>query len=149
MRNTILRIATLFLMVIFGNALAIIAQTPPDISTPEAFLQYLSANRQNVAIASFSIKSNGEINLREPIIAHNVDTKMPLQSLSKVIHLAAYAKALTTGEIQANRLVTAREWENYYLPGTDGGAHGVALEDLGIPTDEFGFAKNSRSNSHS
>lgn len=142
MRKNVLRIAVLFLIVIFGKSFVIFAQTPPDISTPEAFLNYLSANRSNVAMASFSIKSNGTIDYREPIIAHNIDVKMPLESLGKVIHLAAYAKAVSTGEIQPNRIVTAREWENYYLPGTDGGAHAVALEDLGIPTDDFGFAVN-------
>ena len=144
MKNNILRITSLtalFLMIIFGSSI-IFAQTPPDISTPEAFLNYLSVNRNNVAMASFSIKSNGTIDFREPIIAHNLDVKMPLESLGKVIHLAAYAKAVSTGEIQSNRIVTAREWENYFLPSTDGGAHAAALEDLGIPTNEFGFAVN-------
>ncbi len=144
MKISILRITSLtalFLIIIFGSNI-IFAQTPPDISTPEAFLNYLGENRANVAIASFSVKSNGSIDYREPIITHNIDTKMPLQSLGKVIHLAAYAKAVSTGDIQPNRIVTAREWENYYLPGTDGGAHATALEDLGIPTNEFGFAIN-------
>ena len=144
MKINILRItslAALFSIIIFGSSI-IFAQTPPDVSTPEAFLNYLSANRANVAMASFSIKSNGAIDYREPIIAHNLDVKMPLESLGKVIHLAAYAKAVSTGEIQPNQIVTVREWENYYLPGTDGGAHAVALEDLGIPTDQYGFAVN-------
>jgi D-alanyl-D-alanine carboxypeptidase len=141
MRHNLLRFSVLFLVIIFGNNISF-AQTPPDISTPEAFLNYLSVNRNNVAMASFSLKSNGSIDYREPIIALNIDTKMPLESLGKVIHLAAYAKALSTGEIQSNRIVTAREWENYYLPGTDGGAHATALEDLGIPVNEFGFAVN-------
>ncbi len=142
MRNTILRIATIFSVIIFAGVSAIFAQTTPDISTPEKFLTYLSANRNNVAMASFSLKPNGSIDYREPIIAHNIDVKMPLESLGKVIELAAYAKALTTGEIQSNRMVTVGEWENYFLPSTDGGAHAVALEDLGIPTNEFGFAIN-------
>ena len=144
MKNNILRITSLtalFLMIIFGSSI-VFAQTPPDISTPEAFLNYLSVNRNNVAMASFSIKSNGTIDFREPIIAHNLDVKMPLESLGKVIHLAAYAKAVSTGEIQPNRIVTAREWENYFLPSTDGGAHAAALEDLGIPFDQYGFAVN-------
>jgi hypothetical protein len=141
MKSRILETALLLLTVILGTG-TVFAQTTPDISTPEKFLTYLSANRNNVAIASFSLKSNGTIDTREPIIAHNIDVKMPLESLGKVIHLAAYAKAVSTGEIQSNRMVTVREWENYFLPSTDGGAHAVALEDLGIPTDEFGFAKN-------
>jgi beta-lactamase class A len=129
------------LTLIFGGN-TVFAQTQPDISTPEKFLTYLNANRNNVAMASFSLKSNGSIDLREPIIAHNIDVKMPLESLGKVIHLAAYAKAVSTGEIQSNIMVTCREWENYFLPSTDGGAHGVALEALGIPIDQFGFAIN-------
>ncbi len=141
MKSKILGIGFLFIVLILGNSI-VFAQTTPDISTPEKFLTYLSANRNNVAMASFSLKANGTIDLREPIIAHNIDTKMPLESLGKVIHLAAYAKAVSTGEIQSNRIVTAREWENYFLPSTDGGAHAAALEDLGIPTNEFGFAVN-------
>jgi hypothetical protein len=121
---------------------AVFAQTTPDISTPEKFLTYLSANKKNVAIASFSLKANGSIDFRDPIIAHNIDVKMPLQSLGKVIHLAAYAKAVSIGEIQPNQIVTVGEWENYFLPSTDGGAHAASLEDLGIPTNEFGFAVN-------
>ncbi len=141
MKNNIFGSAFLFIVLIFGSNISF-AQTPPDISTPEAFLTYLSANRNNVAIASFSLKSNGSIDLREPIIAHNIDVKMPLESLGKVLHLAAYAKAVSTGEIQPNRMVTVGEWENYYLASTDGGAHAVALQYLGIPFDEFGFAVN-------
>jgi hypothetical protein len=141
MKSRILASAFLLLTLIFGGS-TVFAQTIPDISTPEKFLTYLDANRNNVAMASFSLKANGTIDLREPIIAHNIDTKMPLQSLGKVIHLAAYAKALSTGEIQSNRIVTVGEWENYFLASTDGGAHAVALEDLGIPTNEFGFALN-------
>ncbi len=141
MKNHIFGIAFLFIVLIFAGNTSF-AQTPPDISTPEAFLTYLSANRNNVAMASFSLKSNGSIDLREPIIAHNIDVKMPLESLGKVIHLAAYAKAVSTGEIQPNRMVTVGEWENYFIPGIDGTAHAAALEDLGIPHDEFGFAVN-------
>jgi Beta-lactamase enzyme family len=141
MKSRILEIVFVLLIICSGSFVAF-AQTTPDISTPEKFLTYLNANRNNVAMASFSLKSNGTIDLREPIIAHNIDVKMPLQSLGKVIHLAAYAKALSTGEIQSNRIVTVGEWENYFLASTDGGAHAVALEDLGIPIDEFGFAIN-------
>ncbi len=140
MNTKFLRFAILFSLTALIFAQSILAQTTPDISTPEKFLTYLSANRQNVAFASFSLKANGTIDLRDPIIAHNIDTKMPLESLGKVIHLAAYAKAVSTGEIQPNRIVTCREWENYFLPSTDGQAHAVALEELGIPIDQFGFA---------
>jgi hypothetical protein len=142
MKSRLLGIVFLLLVIIVGNSFAVFAQTTPDISTPEKFLTYLDANRNNVAMASFSLKVSGSIDYREPIIAHNIDVKMPLQSLGKVLHLAAYAKAVSTGEIQQNRLVTVGEWENYFLASTDGGAHAVALEDLGIPTNEFGFAIN-------
>jgi D-alanyl-D-alanine carboxypeptidase len=141
MKSRILASAFLLLTIIFGGTTAF-AQTKPDISTPEKFLTYLSANRNNVALASFSLKANGTIDIREPIIAHNIDVKMPLESLGKVIHLAAYAKALSIGEIQSNRIVTVGEWENYFIPGIDGTAHAASLEDLGIPHDEFGFAEN-------
>ncbi len=127
---------------LIAASLTLAAQTKPDISTPEAFLQYLRANRQNVALASFSLRANGSIDFSEPFIAHNAEVKMPLQSLGKVIQLATYAKAISKSEISPARLVKVSEWENYYLPGTDGGAHDASLESFSIPRDEFGFATN-------
>ena len=114
----------------------------PDLSTPEAYLQYLRANSQNVAAANFSLLPNGNIDWRDPVILHNAETKMPLASLVKVIHLAAYAKAVTEGQLNPHQLVPVGELDNLYLPGTDGFAHLAALQDLGIATDEFGFARN-------
>ncbi len=136
------RYALLIALLIGAHAVTSLAQTSPDIATPETFLRYLQANRHNVALASFTLRPNGSIDFSEPVIAHNIDVKMSLQSLGKVIQLAAYAKAVTKGEFHPQRTITVREWENYYLPGTDGGAHDAALEDLGLPRNEFGFAVN-------
>ncbi len=146
-KNVIL-VAALFSLVLWQNG-RITAQTAetthrvkpgtPDLTTSEGYLAYLSSVRQNVALASFSLAENGSVDFREPIILHNITKKMPLASVVKIIHLAAYARAVEQRRLNPNRLVTVREWERTYLPGTDGFAHGAALEELGIPTDEFGF----------
>lgn len=108
----------------------------------EAYLKYLRNNRRDTALVSFSLDRRGRLDPADPIIIHNPHRAMPLASVVKIIHLAAYAKAVEDGRMDPNRLVTVAEWEQTYLPGTDGFAHDEALRELGIPTSEFGFALN-------
>lgn len=63
MKKTIYQLlhAALVGPLLIATSLTLAAQTTPDISTPEAFLQFLRANRQNVALASFSLRANGSI----------------------------------------------------------------------------------------
>jgi len=47
-----------------------------------------------------------------------------------------------TGRLSPDARVKIGLWERAYIPLSDGGAHPAALEELGIPRDEFGFARN-------
>ena len=108
-----------------------------ELQTPQQVLQYLGQHRQDVALASYSVRPDGT---PDPVILFNPDQKMPLASTFKIVVLAAYAREVTAGRLNPDQEVGVRDWERYYLPGTDGGAHPAALESLGIPTDPYGFA---------
>ncbi|MFC7344142.1 serine hydrolase [Saccharopolyspora griseoalba] len=106
------------------------AQSPPDLSTPEGWLSWLPANRDRVGIAL----DDG----RGAQLAHAASAPMPLASAVKVLHLAAYAEAVVGGRLDPAEQVRVGDWERYYLP-TDGGAHKLSLEHLGVPADESGY----------
>ncbi len=102
---------------------------PPaaDVTTAEGWLGHLAAHRDDVAV----LVRSGE----ETLVEHRVDEPQPLASALKVVHLAAWAAAVADGRLAADRPVTVGEWERWYLPGTDGGAHPAALTRLGVPND--------------
>jgi hypothetical protein len=52
-----------------------------------------------------------------------------------VVHLAGYAAAVRDGVVSPDQPVRVGDWERFYLPGTDGGAHPAALERLGVAHD--------------
>lgn len=93
-----------------------------DTSTPEGFLGWMAEHPDDVSLV-----------LGED--THLPDEQRPLASARKVVHLAAWAAAVQDGRLAADRTVPVGEWERWYLPGTDGGAHPAALARLGIPTD--------------
>ncbi len=85
---------------------------------------YLLANPQNVGLAAFRVgqEANGAY--------LNADAPMPLASVVKIIHLAAYAEAVAAGELDPASYVPLPELEQYYQPGLDLGAHQQAIADL-------------------
>jgi len=111
-----------------------------ELETPEQIRQYLVEHREDVSLASYTVRPDGTPDPADPVIYHNADQPMPLASTMKIVVLAAYAREVAAGRLDPNQTVTLADWEDYYLPGTDGGAHPAALEALGIPADEFGRA---------
>ncbi|WP_368681147.1 serine hydrolase [Rhodococcus opacus] len=65
-------------------------------------------------------------------VEHRTGDTVPLASAIKVVHLAAYARAVASGELDPAEPVPLSEWERWYLPNTDGGAHPKALQRLGV-----------------
>lgn len=92
---------------------------------PDDWPAWFRANPQHVAVAL----DDG----RGGRVAHRAHERQPLASAIKVVHMAAYAKAVETGLARPDEKVRVREWEQYYL-GMDGGAHPAALRHLGIPS---------------
>jgi len=127
------------------SLLAVLAALPAlagDLETPEQVLQYLVQHRQDVALASYTVRPDGTPDPADPVLFLNADRPMPLGSTFKVVVLAAYAREAAAGRLDPRRKVTVRDWERWYLPGTDGGAHFYALASLGISPDAFGFARD-------
>jgi beta-lactamase class A len=56
-------------------------------------------------------------------VERRADDQMPIASAVKVVPLAAYARAVAAGTVDPREQVPVAEWERWYLPGTDGGAH--------------------------
>lgn len=60
----------------------------------------------------------------------NADIPYPIASTVKIIHLYAYAKAFTSGQLSPETLVPLADIARYYFPNTDGGAHPAALREI-------------------
>lgn len=124
----------------FAGTVPLEAQPSQEPFTPEQVLQYLSQNRRNVALASYTVAPTGRPDPSDPVVLHNADQPMPLASTIKIVLLAGYAREVAAGRLDPEETVTLADWERFYLPGTDGNAHPAALAWLGIPRDEYGFA---------
>ena len=111
-----------------------------SLDTPEDVLDYLVQHRKDVALVSFSVGPDGPPDSADPVLSVNADQPMALASTIKIVVLAAYAREVAAGRLDPQAELPVREWERFYLPGTDGGAHAASLAALGIPTDSDGFA---------
>lgn len=111
-----------------------------QLDTVEAFEAYLDAHADNVAIVSYSVAPDGTPMMDETAVFHNADEPMPLASTVKIVILAAYTQAVVEGTVDPETAVSLATWDSYHIPARNGGAHISALEDLGIETDEHGYA---------
>ncbi len=87
-------------------------------------VEYMLANPQHVGLAAFEIGREAEG------FYLNADNALPLASVVKVIHLAAYARAVQNGELDPATLVPLADLERYYLANSDLGAHPRAVAAL-------------------
>ncbi|MCD2193573.1 class A beta-lactamase-related serine hydrolase [Actinomycetospora endophytica] len=105
--------------------------TPPtstDLTTAPGWLNRIASAPGTVGL----VVDDG----RGRVVSHEATTPFPLASAVKVVHLAAYARAVTDGRIRPDEPVARADWERWYVPGTDGGVHPEALARLGNgPTD--------------
>ena len=93
------------------------------------------------ALAVYSFDRQGELIEDCSNIFRNADTPLVLGSTMKVVILAAYADAVTSGVLNPSEQVPVKDLERYYLPLTDGNAHKSGLESTGLEVDELGYAK--------
>lgn len=117
----------------------VLAQSGKPVS-PDPILSYLQTHPETTAVASFTVTEHGEVDAKDPAVFYNPDVRLPLASTKKVLLLAAYARAVSLGLLASDEAVLIADWEAYYLPGEDGGAHSEALTWLKIPQDDYGFA---------
>jgi len=65
-----------------------------------------------------------------PIIAYQVDRKMPLASVLKIMIAVEYIRQIKLGQITPNQTVTLDQLDRYYIPYSDGGAHQNWLKNI-------------------
>ena len=111
-------------------------------SDRQEMLKYLRDHPQDFSLVSYTISKDGSPSKSAPEIRHQQREASPLASTKKVVVLAAYAREISEGNLDPEEGVHISEWERYYLPNTDGGAHPDALRKLGLETEENGAAKN-------
>lgn len=90
---------------------------PPaaGVASADEWLGRIAADPENIALAV----DDG----RGGRIEHRVDALQPVASAMKIVPLAAYARAVAVGALDPQERVPVTEWERWYLPRTDGGAH--------------------------
>ncbi|EID73316.1 MULTISPECIES: serine hydrolase [Rhodococcus] len=104
---------------------AVCAPLPPaDITTAAGWIGYAGSHPDDIAF----VVDDG----RGRTVERRAGDTVPLASAIKVVHLAAYARAVASGELDPAEPVPLPEWERWYLPNTDGGAHPKALQRLGV-----------------
>lgn len=101
--------------------------TSTDLGTQDGWLGLIEQSPDTVGL----VIDDG----RGRTVEHRPDEQQPLASAVKVVHLGAYARAVAAGELDPNERIPLSEWERWYVPGTDGGAHPAALDRLGIAND--------------
>ncbi len=101
----------------------------------EEALDYLKAHPEDFSLVARS--AGGEAG-----ISYKPEEPNPLASTKKIVVLAAYAKEVSEGRVDPDEKIPVSEWEKYYVPDTDGGAHPASLERLGVPTDGDGAASD-------
>lgn len=119
--------------------------TSATISNPqtsEQMLEFIRQHAANTSMVSYSTNSDGSINQADPVIQFNAEQPLPLASTMKIVVLASYAQAVEAGTLDPEEPIALADWELWYWPNTDGGAHPAALKRLEIPADQRGFASD-------
>src|SRR6185436_10684787 len=137
--RTALSLLILLVLLIFALAVPLGAAEKAADPTEDA-LAYLQSHRGDFTLVSASLRPDGTFDPSGPSISIRPDERIPLGSTEKILVLAAYAREVAAGRLTPAESLTVADWESYYLPQTDGGAHLGALQQLGIATDPNGFA---------
>lgn len=95
-------------------------------TSPDGWLGLLATTPDDVA----TVVDDG----RGSIVSHAADRPMPLASAVKIVHTAAYGRAVVEGRLNPEEPIRLADWEAWYLPA-DGGAHVQAFDALGVPRD--------------
>ena len=101
---------------------------PPaaGFDTPDGWIGLAAERPEDIAFV---------VDTGDSSVAARADRDQPLASAVKVVHLVAYARAVADGTLDPDEQVPVLDWQRWYAPGTDGGAHIAALNRLGIPND--------------
>ena len=104
--------------------------------------EFIVAHPESAGVVAYTIDENGAAVADDYDLALAAGQRLVLASTVKLAVLAAYAEAVAGGQLAADQAISVAEWERFYLPATDGGAHRSGLAALGIQADEQGFARD-------
>ena len=106
----------------------------------QAMTDFIVTQPQETAVVTYTFDQNGNMVEDDSALFHNADEPLVVASVMKIAVLAAYAEAVANGDLDPDEPVPVAEWERFYLPGSDGGAHALGLRRLALAPDEMGFA---------
>jgi len=104
--------------------------------------EFIVAHPESVGVVVTTVDEDGAAVADGYDLARGAGQRLVLASTVKIAVHAAYADAVASGQWAADQAISVAEWERFYLPATDGGAHRSALAALGIQADEQGFARD-------
>jgi hypothetical protein len=102
-----------------------------DLPDEERLLAYLAAHPEDFSITAYQVDAAG-LPVEGTRIDWRADAPRVLASTKKIVVLSAYARAVEAGQLDPETPVSLEEWDSWYLPGLDGGAHEASYEKLGI-----------------
>lgn len=108
------------------------------LTTPDEVLTYLESHPDTFGFMAYTVNPDGTP-VEASMVAHNADEPFVLASTIKIVVLGAYAREVDAGRLDPDQPILLSEWERFYIPNTDGGAHPAALDALQIPHSN-GFA---------
>ena len=92
------------------------------LQSVDALVEFIDGDRFRVSLVAYRLEDP------ESAIWVNPDVRRPLASTIKILVLAGYAEAVDEGRWSPLERVPLATVEVFFLPGTDGGAHGRAVE---------------------
>jgi D-alanyl-D-alanine carboxypeptidase len=128
----------LVMLVVFGvwqrRGISNVARNWSDLSDGSALarelrgtqnvLEYIVSHANDVSLVAYRLGDEAHG------IYLNPDRLRPVASTVKLLILCDYNRAISAGELRPDEAVSIAEWEKYWLPGTDGGAHEQTLGQL-------------------
>ena len=111
----------------------------------DRLVDHILAHPESASVAVYTFGENENITEDGHSLFLNPDQPLTLASTTKIMVLAAYADGVANGELDPQESISITEWERYYLPFTDGGAHASGLNRLGLAADDLGFALEPQS----
>ena len=109
-------------------------------SMQQKLADFIVEHPNQTAVVTYTFDENGTIVDDGKALFHNADEPLIVASVMKTVVLAAYAEMVANGELDPNETVLVSDWERYYLPVSDSGAHQLGLQSVGQQADELGFA---------
>ncbi|MEZ4320805.1 MAG: serine hydrolase [Myxococcota bacterium] len=105
-----------------------------EIPDADRFLAYLEAHPDTVSLIAYTAGPDGQP-IPDSRIEHAADTPLVLASTMKIVVLSAVARSIDEGSLAADAPIRLEDWDSWYLPGMDGGAHPSAYDRLEIAHD--------------